>query len=135
MIKFSKLTYKNFLSAGANAIEIQLDASKSTLVVGHNGAGKSSMLDALSFALFGKPHRNVSKNQLINSVNLKGTEVSVEFNTAGHDFKLVRCIKPNKFEIWQDGSMIDQSASVRDYQKFLEQNILKLNHKIVIDIS
>ena len=129
MIKFSKLTYKNFLSAGANAIEIQLDASKSTLVVGHNGAGKSSMLDALSFALFGKPHRNVSKNQLINSVNLKGTEVSVEFNTAGHDFKLVRCIKPNKFEIWQDGSMIDQSASVRDYQKFLEQNILKLNHK------
>ena len=129
MIKFSKLKYKNFLSAGANAIEIQLDASKSTLVVGHNGAGKSSMLDALSFALFGKPHRNVSKNQLINSVNLKGTEVSVEFNTAGHDFKIVRGIKPNNFEIWQDGSMIDQSASVRDYQKFLEQNILKLNHK------
>ena len=129
MVKFHKLTYKNFLSAGATPIEIILDESKSTLVVGHNGAGKSSMLDALSFALFGKPHRNVSKNQLINSVNGKGTEVTVEFNTAGHDFKIVRGIKPNNFEIWQDGQMIDQSASVRDYQKFLEQNILNLNHK------
>ena len=97
--------------------------------MGANGAGKSTILDALSFALFGKAHRSVPKNGLINSVNGKQCEVSVEFNTAGHDFKIIRGIKPNKFEVWQDGSMIDQSASVRDYQKFLEQNILKLNHK------
>jgi len=129
MITFQTLTYKNFLAAGNNPITIQLDKSKSTLIVGANGAGKSTILDALSFALFGKAHRSVPKNGLINSVNGKQCEVSVEFNTAGHDFKIIRGIKPNKFEVWQDGSMIDQSASVRDYQKFLEQNILKLNHK------
>jgi len=129
MIVFKRISYCNFLSAGNNPIEIQLNQAKSTLIVGHNGAGKSSMLDALSFALFGKPHRAVSKAQLINSVNLKKTLVEVEFNTAGHDFKIIRGIKPNVFEIWQDGKMIDQSASVRDYQRFLEQNILKLNHK------
>ena len=129
MITFQTLTYKNFLAAGNNAITIQLDKSKSTLIVGTNGAGKSTILDALSFALFGKAHRSVPKAGLVNSVNGKHCEVSVEFNTAGHDFKIIRGIKPNKFEVWQDGSMIDQSASVRDYQKFLEQNILKLNHK------
>jgi DNA repair exonuclease SbcCD ATPase subunit len=99
------------------------------LIVGQNGAGKSTILDALSFGLFGKPHRSVTKKQLINSVNKKNGLVTVVFNTAGHEFKIVRGIKPNIFEIWQDGSMIDQSANMRDYQKFLEQNILKLNHK------
>jgi DNA repair exonuclease SbcCD ATPase subunit len=87
------------------------------------------MLDALSFALFGKAHRNVSKQLLVNAVNGKGCVVSVTFDTAGHSFKIIRGIKPNMFEVWQNGSMIDQSSSVRDYQKFLEQNILKLNHK------
>jgi DNA repair exonuclease SbcCD ATPase subunit len=129
MIHFKRLTYKNFLAAGNNPITIQLDKSKSTLIVGANGAGKSTILDALSFALFGKAHRSVPKAGLLNAVNGKHGEVTVEFNTAGHDFKIIRGIKPNKFEVWQDGSMIDQSASVRDYQKFLEQNILKLNHK------
>jgi DNA repair exonuclease SbcCD ATPase subunit len=129
MIQFQKLTYKNFLSTGNNPITIELNKSKSTLIVGTNGSGKSTILDALSFALFGKAHRNVSKGGLVNSVNGKGCEVSIEFETAGHDFKVVRGIKPNMFEVWQDGKMLDQQTNVRDYQKFLEQNILKLNHK------
>jgi DNA repair exonuclease SbcCD ATPase subunit len=129
MIQFVSIEYKNFLSAGANSIKINLNKNKSTLIVGHNGAGKSSILDALSFGLFGKPHRSVSKNQLVNSVNGKGALVNVKFKLSGHEFEIVRGIKPNKFEIWQDGSMIDQSSNARDYQKFLEQNILKLNHK------
>ncbi len=97
--------------------------------MGTNGSGKSTILDALSFALFGKAHRNVNKNGLVNSVNGKGCEVSVEFETAGHSFKVVRGIRPNKFEVYQNDKMIDQQTNVRDYQKFLEQNILKLNHK------
>ena len=129
MIQFQKLTYKNFLSTGNNPISINLNKSKSTLIVGTNGSGKSTILDALSFALFGKPHRNVNKIGLVNSVNGKGCEVSVEFETIGHTFKVVRGIKPNKFEVWQNDKMIDQQTNVRDYQKFLEQNILKLNHK------
>jgi DNA repair exonuclease SbcCD ATPase subunit len=129
MILFKKLTYKNFLSTGANPITIELNKSKSTLIVGTNGTGKSTILDALSFALFGKPHRNVKKGGLVNSVNGKGCEVTIEFDTAGHSWKVLRGIKPNKFEVYQNGKMIDQQTNVRDYQKFLEQNILKLNHK------
>jgi len=129
MILFKELTYKNFLSTGNNPIKIQLDKERSTLIVGTNGSGKSTILDALSFALFGKAHRNVNKGGLVNSVNGKGCEVSIEFETAGHDWKVLRGIKPNKFEVWQNGKMIDQQTNVRDYQKFLEQNILKLNHK------
>ena len=129
MIKFKFVSWQNFLSAGNNEIRIDLDRSKSTLIVGHNGAGKSTLLDALSFGLFGKPHRSIKKNQLINSVNMKGAKVTIEFETAGHTFLIIRTIKPNDFKIWQDGKFIDQTASARDYQKFLEQNILKLNHK------
>jgi len=129
LIQFQKLVYKNFLSTGNNPITIELNKSKSTLVVGTNGSGKSTILDAISFALFGKAHRNVNKNGLVNSVNGKGCKVSIEFETAGHDFKVVRGIHPNFFEVWQNGKMLDQQTNVRDYQKFLEQNILKLNHK------
>ena len=129
MIQFQKLVFKNFLSTGNNPITIHLNKSKSTLIVGNNGSGKSTILDALSFALFGKPHRNVNKIGLVNSVNGKGCKTIVEFETAGHEFKVVRGIRPNKFEVWQNGKMIDQQTNVRDYQKFLEQNILKLNHK------
>jgi len=129
LIQFQKLQFKNFLSTGNNPITIQLNKSKSTLIVGRNGSGKSTILDALSFALFGKAHRNINKNGLINSVNGKGCEVSVEFETAGHSFKVVRGIRPNIFEVWQNDKMIDQQTNVRDYQKFLEQNIIKLNHK------
>lgn len=129
MILFKELTYKNFLSTGANPITIDLNRARSTLIVGTNGTGKSTILDAISFALFNKPHRNVKRGGLVNSVNGKGCEVTIEFDTAGHTWKVLRGIKPNKFEVYQDGNMIDQQSNVRDYQKFLEQNILKLNHK------
>ena len=129
MIHFKSCEWKNFLSTGNDPIKIQLDRSPTTLIVGQNGAGKSTLLDALSFALFGKPHRDIKKEQMINSINKKGAVVEVEFRVGVADFKVVRGIKPNKFEIWQNGNLINQASNVRDYQKFLEQNILKLNHK------
>ena len=129
MIKFKTLRYKNFLSSGNNFTEIELNKNKSTLVVGQNGAGKSTMLDALSFALFGKAHRNINKTQLINSINNKGCLVEIEFSLSGNEFKVSRGIKPNVFEIWKNGTMLNQSSHSREYQKILEQNILKLNHK------
>jgi DNA repair exonuclease SbcCD ATPase subunit len=129
MLIFKKLRYKNFLSVGENEIEIDLNTIASTLIVGHNGSGKSLMLDALSFALFGKPHRNITKPQLINSINGKGCKVEVEFAIGGSEYKIIRTMKPNTFEIWCNGSMINQESHSRDYQKLLETNILKLNHK------
>jgi len=129
MIIFKTLRYKNFLSSGNNFTEIDLDKSKSTLVIGQNGAGKSTMLDAISFGLFGKAHRNINKTQLINSINNKACLVEVEFNIGGNNFKVCRGIKPNVFEIWKNGTMINQSSHAKEYQKILEQNILKLNHK------
>jgi DNA repair exonuclease SbcCD ATPase subunit len=129
MIVFEKIRWKNFLSTGNDFTEVQLDKSPTTLIVGQNGAGKSTLLDALSFALFGKPHRNINKPQLVNTINGKNTEVDVEFRIGSHKFVVKRGIKPTKFEIWQNGNMINQSSAAKDYQKFLEQNILKLNHK------
>ena len=129
MIHFKSCEWKNFLSTANDPIKILLDKSPTTLIVGQNGAGKSTLLDAMSFALFNKPHRDINKNQLINSINQKKTEVTVEFNIGNKDFKIVRGIKPAKFEIWQNGNLINQASNARDYQKFLEQNILKLNHK------
>ena len=129
MIIFKSIKYKNFLSSGNYFTEIPLNKNKSTLIVGHNGAGKSTMLDAISFALFGKPHRKISKNQLVNSINQKQAVVEVEFSIGKAQFRIVRGIKPNVFEIWKDGSMINQSSHALEYQKILEQNILKLNHK------
>jgi len=129
MIHFKSCKWQNFLSTGNDAIEIKLDKSPTTLIVGQNGAGKSTLLDALSFGLFGKPHRDIGKYQLINSINQKKTVVEVEFKIGDSDFKIVRGIKPNKFEIWQNGNQINQASNARDFQKFLETNILKLNHK------
>jgi DNA repair exonuclease SbcCD ATPase subunit len=129
MIVFEKVRWKNFLSTGDKFTEIQLNRSPSTLIVGHNGAGKSTLLDALSFALFGKPHRDIKKPQLINTINNKHCVVEVEFRIGKTQFKIVRGIKPGKFEIYQNDKMINQESNARDYQKFLEQNILKLNHK------
>jgi DNA repair exonuclease SbcCD ATPase subunit len=129
MIHFKSCKWENFLSTGNDPITILLDRSPTTLIVGQNGAGKSTLLDALSFVLFNKPHRDINKNQLINSINGKKTLVEVEFEVGSSNFKVVRGIKPARFEIWQNGNMINQSSNARDYQKFLEQNILKLNHK------
>jgi len=129
MIIFKTIRYKNFLSTGNSWTSIDLLSTKTTLVVGHNGAGKSTMLDALAFALFGKAHRNISKPQLVNTINNKDCVVEIEFTVSGSNLKVVRGIKPNKFEIWKDGSMINQSSHAKEYQKILEQNIIKLNHK------
>ncbi len=129
MIHFKSCKWKNFLSTGNDAIEIKLDKSPTTLIVGQNGAGKSTLLDAMSFGLFGKPHRDIGKYQLVNSINNKQCIVEVEFTIGTSDFKIIRGIKPNKFEIWQNNNLINQASNVRDYQKFLETNILKLNHK------
>ena len=129
MIVFKKVKYKNFLSTGNQFTEIDLSRNKSTLIVGQNGSGKSTILDAISFSLFGKPHRNITKPQLINSINKKDTVVEVEFSVNNVDYKVVRGIKPGFFEIWKGGLMINQSSHAREYQKILEQNILKLTHK------
>ena len=129
MIKFKQLRYKNFLSSGNAFTDIDFTASSTTLVVGHNGAGKSTMLDALSFGLFGKPHRKISKGQLVNTINGKGTVVEVEFSMGSQDYKIVRGIKPNIFEIWVGGNMINQDSHAKEYQSMLEKNILKLTHK------
>lgn len=129
MIIFKKLSWRNFLSTGDTAIEVILNKTPATLIVGSNGAGKSTLLDALSFALFGKPHRNITKPQLLNSINQKNCVVTADFAIGNVEFRIVRGIKPNIFEIWQNGVMLNQESHSRDYQKLLESNILKLNHK------
>tara|TARA_Y100000389_G_scaffold180767_1_gene195859 strand:+ start:304 stop:2013 length:1710 start_codon:yes stop_codon:yes gene_type:complete len=129
VITFKFVRWKNFLSTGNNFTEIQLDRSSSTLIIGENGAGKSTILDALCFGLFNKPFRNISKKQLVNTVNNGGSVVEVEFNVGGKDVKVIRGIKPNKFEVYVNGNMINQDANARDYQKYLEQQIMGLNYR------
>lgn len=129
MINFKKVRWKNFLSTGNAFTEIQLDKNDSTLIVGENGAGKSTMLDALCFGLYGKPFRKVKKDQLINSVNGRDVLVEIEFTTHDHQYTIRRGIKPSLFEIIEDGVLIDQDAAARDYQEMLEKNILKLSMK------
>ena len=129
MITFRSVKWKNFLSTGNQFTQIQLDYAPTTLIIGENGAGKSTILDALCFVLFNKPFRNISKSQLVNSVNGNGTIVEVEFNVNNKDVKVVRGIKPNKFEVWIGDTMINQDANARDYQKHLEQQILGLNYR------
>ena len=129
MIIFNSIKYKNFLSTGNVSNEIKLDKSRSTLVVGKNGEGKSSVLDALCFVLFSKPFRSVNKGQLINSINGKNCLVEIEFIASSKKYKVIRGLKPNVFEIWCDGVLINQDAAAKDYQKVLEQQILKFNFK------
>ena len=129
MIIFKHIKWRNFLSTGNQFTSIQLNRSPSTLIVGENGAGKSTILDAICFALFGKPFRSINKPQLVNSINGKNTEVELEFSIGKKSYNIIRGIKPTIFEIRCDGDVMNQDAASRDYQKILEEQILKLNYK------
>ena len=129
MIRFEKIRWKNFLSTGQQFTEIPLGEKQSTLIIGSNGAGKSTMLDALCFALFNKPFRKISRSQLINSINEKELRVEVEFVVGTIKYKVIRGVKPNVFQIFRNDELLDQDAAVKDTQKYLEQSVLKLNYK------
>jgi DNA repair exonuclease SbcCD ATPase subunit len=129
MILFRKIKYKNILSTGNYFTEIVFNTNTDTLIVGENGSGKSTMLDALCFVLFGKPFRNINKPNLINTINQKDCVVEIEFDINSKSYKIIRGIKPNIFEIYQNGELINQDAASRDYQEYLENFILKLNYK------
>ena len=129
MIVFENLKYKNFISTGNNGVEIDFIKSPNTLIIGDNGAGKSTVLDALTFVLFSKPFRTVNRQQLLNSINGRECVIEIIFSIGNNKYKVIRGIKPNIFEIYLNGKMLNQDAKARDYQKYLEQNILKLNYK------
>jgi len=129
MILFEKIRWKNFLSTGNQYTEIGFTQHPTNLIIGTNGAGKSTLLDALTFSLFGKPFRKINKPQLVNSVNEKDCIVEVEFSIGNTDWKVVRGIKPNVFEVHRDGTVLDQSAAALDQQKWFEQNVIKMNYK------
>jgi len=129
MITFETLRWKNFLSTGDQWTEIDLDGSPSTLIVGANGSGKSTMLDALCFALFNKPFRKITRGQLVNSINEKGLKVEVTFSIGRDEYRVFRGAKPNVFELYKNNKMVDQDAATKDTQKYLEQSVLKLNYK------
>ena len=129
MILFEKVRWKNFLSTGNQFTEICFTEKTTNIVIGTNGAGKSTVLDALCFSLFGKPFRKINKPQLVNSVNEKDCRVEVEFSIGNVNWKVVRGIKPNLFEIYRDDTPLNQSAAALDQQKWLEQNVLKMNYK------
>ena len=129
MIHFKKLRWKNFLSTGNSFTEINLDKVSTTLILGKNGSGKSTILDALTFSLFGKPYRKINKPQLMNSINNGDTLVEIEFSINKSEYKIRRGLKPNVFEIYSNGKLVDQNAKAKDYQEHLEKFILKLNYK------
>ena len=134
MITFQTIRWKNFLSTGNAFTEVVLNKKQTTLIVGENGSGKSTLLDAICFGLFGKPYRKINKPQLINAINKKDMVVEIEFNIGTKQYKIIRGTNPNIFEIYQQGELIDQDAASKDYQKYLEQTILKLNYKSFIQI-
>jgi len=129
MIVFEKVRWKNFLSTGNVFSEIDLQRSRTNLIVGHNGSGKSTILDALTFSLFGKPFRKISKSMLVNSVNEKDTMVEIEFSIGKNSYQVIRGIKPNRFMVYCNGQPWDEDAKAVDQQKNLEQNVLKMNFK------
>lgn len=134
MITFKKIKYKNFLSTGNTPIEIDLHKSNTTLIVGTNGSGKSTLLDALCFVLFNRPFRIIKKEQMVNTINQGDCEIQVEFDVGTKQYKIIRGIKPNIFEIYQDGKLINQDASNIDYQKYLENNIMRLNYRSFLQV-
>ena len=134
MIIFKKIRYKNFLSTGNTPIEIELGKSPTTLVIGKNGSGKSTLLDALCWALFNKPFRIIKKEQMINTINNSDCEVEIEFDVGTKQYKVKRSVKPNLFEIYENGQLLNQNASSIDYQKYLEHNIMKLNYRSFIQV-
>ena len=129
MIRFTNVRWKNFLSTGAQFTEVKLDKATTTLILGENGAGKSTILDAICFCLFNKPFRSINKPQLMNSINGKNLQVELEFSIGPKNYKIVRGIKPGIFEIYVNGTLLNQDAASKDYQKYLEDAILKLNYK------
>ena len=129
MIRFKKIKWKNFLSTGNQWTEIDFEKSSTTLIIGSNGAGKSTVLVALTFVLFNKPFRKITKSQLVNTVNEKDCNVEIDFTVGTRDYRVVRGIKPSVFEIWVGDNMLNQTAAANDQQKYLETNILKLNYK------
>ena len=129
MILFKQIRWRNLLSTGNNWTEIDFTESQTSLIVGTNGAGKSTILDALTFVLFNKPFRKITKPQLVNTVNEKECVVEIEFSTGVTDWKIIRGIKPNVFEIYKNDQMLDKAAANADQQKWLEENVLKMNYK------
>ena len=128
-IYFKKLRWKNFISTGNIFTEIDLNRSKSTLIIGENGAGKSTILDALDFVLFNKPFRSINKTQLLNSITKKNLVCEIEFDVGKNEYLIIRGMKPNIFEIYCNGTLMNQDSATRDYQEYLEKTILKLNYK------
>ena len=131
MIVFQSVRWRNFLSTGNAFTEINFQKSQNTLIIGHNGAGKSTILDALCFGLFGKPFRKINKPQLVNSINQQAAVVEIEFAIGKKQYKVIRGIKPNTFEIFCNDVLVNQDAKAIDYQEHLEKFILKLNYKFV----
>lgn len=134
MILFKIIRWKNFLSTGNHWTEVRFNKAPNTLVIGANGAGKSTMIDALTFALFGRPFRNINKPDLVNSINMHDCLVEVEFDIGRKEYKVIRGMSPDVFEIYQDGHLLDQTGSARDYQRILEKNILRFNYKAFTQI-
>src|SRR6056300_568300 len=134
MIVFKRIKYKNFLSSGNTPIEVKLNISQTTLIVGSNGSGKSTLLDAICFALFNKPFRIIKKEQIINSINQSDCMVELEFDVGAKQYLIRRGIKPNVFEIFCNGKLVNQDASNIDYQKYLEQNIMRLNYRSFLQV-
>ena len=129
MILFEKISWKNFLSTGNHKITVNLNENSTTLIIGSNGTGKSTILDALTFVLYGRPFRKISKSQLVNATNEKDCLVEIEFTVNNTDWKVIRGFKPSIFKITRNGEELDQSSSQLDQQKWLEKNVLKMNYK------
>ena len=134
MIVFEKIRWKNFLSTGNVFSEIDFTEGRTNLIVGSNGAGKSTILDALTFSLFARPFRKISKSMLINSINEKDCVVEIEFTIGKNEYKVVRAMKPNKFEIYHNGVLWNKESSVNEQQKNFENSVLKMNYKSFLSL-